>query len=109
MGDAVPADGDGPAVVILDLYIPFFLQQEPVLLAPCGRGVNFEPRIVLERRLDAPEVIEVPMREHHEIDLAPLQHPVDVVPGENVVHPIVVPAGIKQDLALIAIERCEGQ
>ena len=30
-------------------------------------------------------------------------HPVDVVPGENVVHPIVVPAGIKQDLALIAI------
>ena len=49
------------------------------------------------------------MREHHEIDLASLQHPVDVVPGENVVHPSVVPAGIKQDLALIAIERCKGQ
>ena len=25
MGDAVPANGNGPAVVILDLYIPFFL------------------------------------------------------------------------------------
>ena len=70
MGDAIPADGDGPAVVILDLYLSFFLQQELVLLAPCGRGVKFEPRIVLERQLDAPEVIEVPMREHHEIDLA---------------------------------------
>ena len=49
------------------------------------------------------------MGEHHEIDLASLEHPVDLVPGEDVVHPIVVPAGIKQDLALIAIERCDGQ
>ena len=63
----------------------------------------------LSVELDAPEVIKAPMREHHEIDLAPLQHPVDLAPGENVVHPIVVPAGIKQNLALIAIERCEGQ
>ena len=49
------------------------------------------------------------MREHHEIDLASLQHPINAMSGEDVVHPIVVPAGIKQDLALIAIERCNGQ
>ena len=95
--------------MIFDLDIPFFLQQDLVLHAPCGRGVEFEPRIVLERRLDAPEVIKVPMREHHEIDLAPLQHPIDAVPGKYVIHPIVAPAGIKQDLALIAVERRDSQ
>ena len=49
------------------------------------------------------------MRQHHEVDLTLLQHLVDAVPGEHVVHPIGVPAGIEQDPALIAVERRYGQ
>ena len=49
------------------------------------------------------------MREHHEIDLTSLQHLIDAMPGEDIVHPIVVPACIEEDLALVAVQQSEGQ
>ena len=95
--------------MVLDLEIALLRQQHPVFRPPRRRRVQLQAGVVLEGRLDPPEVIEVPVRQHHEVDLAALEHPVDALAGEGVVHPVGVPAGIEQDLLLVAVEQGDGQ
>src|SRR5512144_1952692 len=64
----VPTDREGSTVPIFDVNVGFLFEQRSVLGAPGRRRVNREAWVVFERRLDAPEVIEMPMREYQEVN-----------------------------------------
>ncbi len=108
MGDIILANMDILALLVFGRQMRALEQRHVFRIIGLGR-IHGDIGFVLQGRFDPPVVVQMPVGNDHELDLAAFQHGGDVVLLVNIVHPIVVPPGIQKNFSLFSLQSRHGQ